>query len=1131
MFRFQRLIWLLCCTTLMQPGFIGAQAPVAPPVAAPAAEATNPDLSLDAIQTRMKKLDDAKNLDESVRQSLVETYKKILQQLKLADEFSARATANIAAVRDAPEQLRKLKQELDQPATSSPVTINRNLTLPQMQAALSEADARLTELQKKVADLQSEPNRRADRRVEVPKLQDLARKQLQEVQAQLAAKPAADELTEVTQANRLLLEARQRALTQEIQSYEPELRAYEALGDLLTARRDQAVIQATQAEQLVKAWQAAINDKRRAESEQQAREARRATLLANPAIKRLTQESADLTSQRQVLAGQIERVSQESDRRETKLLELESQFSKVMDRVKRVGLTEAIGLVLRKQREGLPQVSDHKRDIEQRQIEITKANLQLVELEDERAALADIDTQTKLILKEVEASNPNLDVPLYEEDIRQSLLTKRGYLDSLISDINSYLDKLVELDTRDRQLIAKANEYSEFSNEHILWIRSAELPKPSDLRQLWQAVNWLSHSASWTLVCTALGSDVSESPGIYLLTLILLIVLFGCRRRWFQRLHETGVNTAKGRSPSFRPTLIALLLTFLLAVTWPVMLWILGYRLSHISSGHEFLDAFGQTLRRLALSMFTIELLRITCIPKGLADAHFDWPSAVIQTIRRSMRWLLLLGLPLAFVVLLTESQSNESFKQSLGRLSFVLTQFLLAFTAYRLWSAAAEGMAIWWSKFRRYLQVASCAAFLAIAVLATAGYYYTAVQIELRLFASIRLAFILLLTRAAIIRWLLLAYRDLAVRRLREHRAAQVAAASGSTVPSEVTPREPVATLSDIDIQTRNILRMVLAGILFVGLVWIWSEILPALRIFRRIEIWPHPFTLLDTLSPAVLPAGTLTLGDVLLSVLIAGLTFASASNIPGLLEVTFLRSLTLNSGERFAITTVCRYLITVIGVVLAFAQLGISWSQVQWLIAGMSLGLGFGLQEIFANFVSGLVLLFERPIRIGDIVTVGDVTGKVSRIRIRATTITDWDMRELIIPNKQFITGQVINSTLTDTISRMTIKIGVSADTDPEAARRILLQVAAANPLVLKTPAPHAFFDQFGDSSLNFILRVYLPSQDVFVELRHSLNTALRSAFQDAQMEIASPQYDLHLRSVPPGLAPGDMTRRPTC
>ena len=175
------------------------------------------------------------------------------------------------------------------------------------------------------------------------------------------------------------------------------------------------------------------------------------------------------------------------------------------------------------------------------------------------------------------------------------------------------------------------------------------------------------------------------------------------------------------------------------------------------------------------------------------------------------------------------------------------------------------------------------------------------------------------------------------------------------------------------------------------------------------------------------------------------------------------------------------------------------------------MTVGLGFGLQEIFANFASGLLLLFERPIRVGDTVSVGDVIGKVTRIRIRATTIVDGDMRELIVPNKEFISGKVMNWTLSDTTSRMTIKIGVPRGSDPDLVREILLHVAASHPLVLKDPPPHALFDEFAGDTLNFTLRVYMGSRDVYNQLRHELNAGINAAFQQSGIDRTHPPDSL--------------------
>jgi potassium efflux system protein len=258
------------------------------------------------------------------------------------------------------------------------------------------------------------------------------------------------------------------------------------------------------------------------------------------------------------------------------------------------------------------------------------------------------------------------------------------------------------------------------------------------------------------------------------------------------------------------------------------------------------------------------------------------------------------------------------------------------------------------------------------------------------------------------------------------------------------------------------------------------------------------------------------ITLADLGLALLVLSIGFVAARNVPGLLEIAVLQRLPLQAGERYAITTTVQYVITICVVVVAAGLIGVGWSKVQWLAAAVTVGLGFGLQEIFANFVSGLIILYERPVRIGDIVTVGDVTGSVTRIRIRATTITNWDRKELIIPNKEFVTGQVVNWSLSDQVLRLVIKVGIAYGSDTRLARNVLLDVATANPRTLPEPTPKAFFQEFGDSSLNFELRVWFKDIDDWMFGKHELHQAIDDAFREHGIEIAFPQRDLHIRSV---------------
>jgi potassium efflux system protein len=292
-----------------------------------------------------------------------------------------------------------------------------------------------------------------------------------------------------------------------------------------------------------------------------------------------------------------------------------------------------------------------------------------------------------------------------------------------------------------------------------------------------------------------------------------------------------------------------------------------------------------------------------------------------------------------------------------------------------------------------------------------------------------------------------------------------------------------------------------------------IWGDTFSALKVLDRVTLWSITEPGSDGAGPVT---RAVTLGSVGLALVALVFTLGAARNIPGLLEVLVLQRQSVDAGTRYAATLLSRYAIFLIGLLVVVNQLGIDWSKAQWLVAALSVGLGFGLQEIVANFVAGIIILFERPVRIGDTVTVGGVSGTVSRIRIRATTILDWDRKELIIPNKSFVTDPVVNWTLTDLTTRVVVPIGIAYGTDPQKALTVMEATVHENPLIIKEPAPAVLFTGFGDSTLNFELRVFVKNLGDSVAVRHQLHLALERALREAGIEIPFPQRDVHLRSV---------------
>ncbi len=237
---------------------------------------------------------------------------------------------------------------------------------------------------------------------------------------------------------------------------------------------------------------------------------------------------------------------------------------------------------------------------------------------------------------------------------------------------------------------------------------------------------------------------------------------------------------------------------------------------------------------------------------------------------------------------------------------------------------------------------------------------------------------------------------------------------------------------------------------------------------------------------------------------------------HLPRLYELMLFSWVSLDSGSRYAVLTISRYLIVIIGLLSALNELHMDIAKIGWLVAAISVGIGFGLQEIVANFVSGIILLLERPIRVGDLITIGDtITGRVTRINIRATTVLNMNYQEQLIPNRDLITKEVTNWTLANTTLRIVIPIGVAYGSDIAQVKELLLDLARQQVEILRDPPPEALFVHHGASSLDFELRVFLPDPGLNWVIRDRLNTGINQAFIEHHIEIPFPQQEVRIRA----------------
>ncbi len=257
-------------------------------------------------------------------------------------------------------------------------------------------------------------------------------------------------------------------------------------------------------------------------------------------------------------------------------------------------------------------------------------------------------------------------------------------------------------------------------------------------------------------------------------------------------------------------------------------------------------------------------------------------------------------------------------------------------------------------------------------------------------------------------------------------------------------------------------------------------------------------------------------SLGSIVLFLLMIWIAVLTSRFLRFVLEEDLYPRVDLGDGLSYAVSTLLHYSIIVIGFIIAVGVLGVDFTNFALVAGAVGIGIGFGLQNIINNFVSGLILLFERPVKIGDMVQLDAHTGTLRQIGLRASVLRKVDGSDVIVPNSMLISEAVTNWTMSDKERRIDIPVGVAYGNDPEVVIDLLIKVAAGHSDVLIEPAPKVIFIGFGDNSLDFEVRVWTDNTEGWVGLRSHLMTGVYTALTDAKIEIPFPQRDLHLRSV---------------
>ena len=1085
--------------------------------------------TLESISTKIEQLEANQELDEAKKAKLLEIYKNAQSQLESAQQLKVSAENYGDYIQAAPQQIKIFEERLQQLQKQSTEETNlfdipagtssKELEAPlnEQLSALASFKTALYEIQQKIKDPQKQP-------AKIRELIDEAQKSIEEINTDLATgAPAVDSPLE-TEAYRTAQLAKRETNQAKIEMLNQELLSYDIRSKQLAIEEEVKKREIELAADRAKSFKERVDRLRLQEAEQTRKEAELAkseALGKHPVIIELAEANAKLSNTNTLVAQRIKEVEPQIEEVRKQIEEVKRDYENAQRQIAIVGLSEALAEILLNQRRSLKRIKRKENAIEKRKNEIGSVGLDRFHTEEELQSLSDLKLTTEAIFKD--RVDPDLKAKEKDEiksEIADLLQKKHQVLISLKENYGALLRQLGELAYEENRSVEKIGEYANFLDERLVWIPSAAPFALKDLSRIIEATQWLINVDNWKATLKTLAYIPLRTPLANSITFFIILFLLFTRKRFLKKIKSYPEKLQDVSTDRLTFTFSALGITILLASPIALILAFLGWQMMEISTASDFVKGTGYGLLCVAATLFGFRFLQNLCWKNGLAEAHFQFKRTTTRYLRTHLRWFMPPALATTFVVALLEWQPNNDFQDSLGRLAFVIG--MIAFTIFVHCLVRPKNGVLtarinahpnsWLSRLRNVWYSLAVGLPLILAIMGIYGYYYTALQLELRTMATLWLLLGTIILYHLSMRWLILKKKKLALeQQQRAERATRENAQQESKKTDFPATEVPEINLASLNQQSVKLLRSSFFFLAILGIWFIWASVLPALNLLNSVELWQQ-----ITVQDGETVSQPITLARLLFGLLIVVITIVAAKNIPGILEIAILRNLPLLPGTRYAWVILCQYVLVLIGMIAAFNTIGINWSKLGWIVAALSVGLGFGLQEVVANFVCGILLLAERPIRVGDIVTVSDTTGVVSKIRIRATTIVNWDRKELLVPNKEFITGRILNWTLSNQVTRIVISVGIAYGSDTEKARSILLKVAQDHPEVLSDPAPLATFDNFGDSSLDLTLRCYLPNLEKRLITVHELHTIIHKRFAEEGIEIPFPQRDLHLRTV---------------
>ena len=1055
--------------------------------------------------------------DDPARAALIKEYDDIRATLAEIQAYNDSRERFTNARANAPGEARAIELGLaEREVSSDSAEVDlATASLQELEQALQVVGAELEASRRSLVDTSNRINDAPARALAIrDRLADLGSWILEQASV-LAVLPADVEPGSEGEADLWLAQAQLARARAEKASLDEELLSQPMRLELLKAHQDQAARDIAVLERRLQAMQRRAGDLRKGAAEQARADAEMAvagTFGKNPLLQQLASRNAELTSSFAELGSEIGVARERDAQASAGAQQLSADLKAIERKLDLLGLNMSVGKILREQQVQLPPKRESKSEIASVAELITHSSLRQIELQDERRQLSNAQGYVEQLLQE----QPE---PVSEEvhaDLLELARARRTLIEQALELENTYAVTLANLDFSLKKYAEVVAEYRGFIAERLLWIPSRSpfsLFREGVLRS---QLDSMFASERWETVLRQVPGEIRGRP-LLLIGVVLALLLWGMRPRLKAIVVNYGREVGYVRTDRFANTLLALATTLLLALRWPALLFSLALLFEMQSRESELATALYATFLRGGAYLWGLEFMRLLLMPKGVVEAHFRWPTRRVAALYHRLVRLEQTFFPAVMVAIFCLQLYPRDVGGPIGALAMLLVllsmslffRLLPEFMQVKMQAMLVEQPSARAASMGALLRRALVWLPLFGVVGLLAGYMYTVTEVALLLVRTIELAAVILLFYELGLRWLRMTRRRMVVRVREELAQGQGEDGEERSEYEEVLENDP-ELLNDEGTRLLNVLTLIAS---LVGLAVIWAGVFPALSILDSVELWSYS-GVVDG-EQGLVPV---TLWSLLAVIVLAVVGWIVLQRIPGLLEIFLRQKMGVRPASAYAATRVFQYASTGGLVVFAMSYIGFNWSQIQWAVAALSVGIGFGLQEIVANFISGLIILFEQPIRVGDIVTVGEVSGKVTKIRIRATTIRDFDQRELLVPNKEFITQQLLNWSLSDQVTRWSIEVGVAYGSDLDVAMTEVREALQAQPLILGHPEPMVTFEQFGDNSLLIKARFFMDQLDQRLKVSSDLMLDVNRRLEARGIVVAFPQRDVHLDTSAP-------------